>query len=112
ASPAARRSSATRLAAWKRRRPATISKLSGPPPSAPLGTGLGRTRIGWMTPRARIVGNKSDTSGAFLPWRILALLTDSLSKGRKSSFIGLAPCEGRSVLSLLGGRTGLGLAAN
>jgi hypothetical protein len=56
-SPASRRSSATRLAAWKRRAPATISK--------PSGAQLGRTRIGTMTPRLRTVGRMSETSGAF-----------------------------------------------
>src|SRR3546814_15304260 len=45
--------------------------------------------IGWMTPRARTVGRISEMSGGFLPWRILALLTDSLSKGMKSSFMAL-----------------------
>src|SRR3546814_16750491 len=45
--------------------------------------------IGWMTPRARTVGRISEMSGGFLPWRILALLTDSLSKGMTSSFMAL-----------------------
>src|SRR5258708_18541575 len=67
------------LAAWNRRAPATISYESI--------SQLGRTRIGTMMPRLRTVGRMSETSGAFLAWRMLALLTESLPRSMNCSSI-------------------------
>src|SRR3546814_21033956 len=88
-------------AAWKRRDPATISNVSVLPPSTLLGTGPGRTKSGTSTPRARIEGRMSDKSGALLPYRIFALLTEGLPRSLDRKGVG----EGRraSVRVYLGG---------
>src|SRR5438034_11515787 len=67
------------FAAWNRLAPATISYESG--------SQLGRTRTGTMMPRLRTVGRMSETSGAFLAWRMLALLTESLPRSINCSSI-------------------------
>jgi hypothetical protein len=86
--------------AVQRRRPATISWT---PLSLPA---CGRTISGTMTPRLRIEGRMSPTSGGLGPCRMFTLDGTSLLWSIKSSFIGLLLLERRSRLSCWMGGTG------